>query len=252
MAKKEAAGDFSHLKNKKGELVGAPLPQPTLPNIKLDDEDMDDTSIRTRGNDYYYGSDQKSTYAASEYPPPMPAYSKQYGGYAPSVTSTIDDPSAYYAEYDSKTNLAAAAAPMGRQGNDLTVDRLTNPHSATYNQDAFNAGYGYDAHGGHGHDAAAAYAYSDPNEYTTHGQAYGGYGQEYDQGYGQAYDNQGQGAIAYEPQAGYGNTQGHYTNPPARTASRAQQHQYDDSAYQQQQQQQQRSYGGHGGGYAVG
>ncbi|CDO68699.1 hypothetical protein BN946_scf184652.g26 [Trametes cinnabarina] len=32
LAKKEAAGDFSHLKNKKGELIAKPLPQPTLPN----------------------------------------------------------------------------------------------------------------------------------------------------------------------------------------------------------------------------
>lgn len=217
------------------------MPQPTLPNIKLDDDDMDDTStVRTRGNDYYYGSDQKSNYAASEYPPPMPAFSKQYGGYAPSVTSTVDDPSAYYAEYDSKTNLASTAAPMAGRGNDLTADHLTNPHSATYNQDGFNTGYGHDAYGGHGQEQPG-YAYSDPNEYVAHGQAYGGYGQEYDQTYGQ-------GAYAYEPQTGYGATQGHYTNPPARTASRAQQHQYDDSAYQQQQ----RNYGGHSGGYAVG
>lgn len=238
MAKKEAAGDFSHLKNKKGEIVGAPLPQPTLPNIKLEDDDMDDTStLRT----YYGGSDQKSGYAASDYPPPMPAYSKQYGGYAPSVTS-VDDPSAYYTEYDSKTNLAASAAPIAGA---VPGDRLANPHSATYNQDNFNSDYGYTAQT-LGHDPAAGYVYSDPNEYTTHNQAYGGYGQEYDQNYHQGYDAHNQGVYGYEGQHGYGQTQGHFTNPPPRTASRAQQQQYDDSAYQQ------RNYGGHNGGYAVG
>lgn len=38
-------GDFSHLKNKKGELVAQPLPQPTLPNLSVDD-DIDHTSKR--------------------------------------------------------------------------------------------------------------------------------------------------------------------------------------------------------------
>ena len=38
LAKKEAMGDFSHLKNKKGELIAQPLPQPTLPNLSVDDD----------------------------------------------------------------------------------------------------------------------------------------------------------------------------------------------------------------------
>ena len=38
LAKKEAAGDFSHLKNKKGEFIAKPLPQPTLPNLSVDDD----------------------------------------------------------------------------------------------------------------------------------------------------------------------------------------------------------------------
>ncbi|PWN54090.1 hypothetical protein IE53DRAFT_38954 [Violaceomyces palustris] len=36
IARKEAAGDFSHLKNKKGEIVGQAIPQPTLPKVDVD------------------------------------------------------------------------------------------------------------------------------------------------------------------------------------------------------------------------
>ncbi|KAK0520144.1 Potassium transporter [Tilletia horrida] len=35
-AKKEAEGDYSHLMNKKGEMVGRAIPQPTLPNVEVD------------------------------------------------------------------------------------------------------------------------------------------------------------------------------------------------------------------------
>ncbi|KAG8698253.1 hypothetical protein FRC08_006036 [Ceratobasidium sp. 394] len=38
LARKEAAGDFSHLKDKNGQVVGAPL-QPTLPDIDIDDDE---------------------------------------------------------------------------------------------------------------------------------------------------------------------------------------------------------------------
>jgi Fungal potassium channel len=34
--RREAAGDFSHLRNKKGEIVGAAIPQPTLPMLDID------------------------------------------------------------------------------------------------------------------------------------------------------------------------------------------------------------------------
>jgi hypothetical protein len=80
LARKEAAGDFSHLKG--GASGQAPLPQPTLPNIALDDDDLDDgSSMRTRGpppstftqNDAYY-PDQKTAYAPEYEYPPMPAY----------------------------------------------------------------------------------------------------------------------------------------------------------------------------------
>ncbi|THH06698.1 hypothetical protein EW145_g3916 [Phellinidium pouzarii] len=255
LAKKEAAGDFSHLKNKKGEMIHNPLPQPTLPDIKLDDEDLDDgTSIRTRvpaGSDYHYGADYKKTYA-TDFPPPMPLYNQQYGVYAGSVHSAAEDPSPYYGEqFDSHTNLAAAAAPIAGQGTNRSSSPMANPHSATYNggygQDAHNGGYGYegqngyDAQSGYGQDVPAAYAVSgDPGEYPQHNQAYAQYGQGYEQGRSQAV------AYAYDSQADYASSQTHVASIPPRTASRAQQHQqYDSSAYRQVQ----RGYGGAGGGY---
>src|SRR6266498_6028309 len=74
LAQKEARGDFSHLKNKKGELIAKPLPQPTLPNLSVDDDD-DTSSMATRGpppstytQDYLHAPEKGMDY------PPMPAY----------------------------------------------------------------------------------------------------------------------------------------------------------------------------------
>ncbi|KAI0352831.1 hypothetical protein OH77DRAFT_1497621 [Trametes cingulata] len=134
LAKKEAAGDFSHLKNKKGELIAKPLPQPTLPNVSLDDDD-DVASIRTRGpapstfgaqSDYYsdykapvldYGMDN-AAYAPLDYPP-MPAYAQQGGGayhqYNGSIGTLPDTPQQLYDdEYASQLHLPSAAAPFGQ------------------------------------------------------------------------------------------------------------------------------------------
>lgn len=195
---------------------------------------MDDgTSVRTRvpqGNDYYY-SDQKYGYA-NDYPPPMPAYTQQYG-YAQSVHSS-EDPSAYYVDskHESQTTLTAAAAPIANQGN---VDSyMANPHSANYNggygHEGQNGGYSNDGYGhgyaGYGQDVPGAYAVSG-NEYGQYGQAYSNNGHGYEQDIGQAQ------AYAYQPQTDY--SQSHVANAPARTASRAQNSQYDTSYSQSRQ-----------------
>lgn len=131
LAKKEAMGDFSHLKNKKGEMVGKPLPQPTLPNLSVDDDDDDVGSISKRGpgggaynQDYYF--DQKSiapSYhtnpAGADYTdyPPMPTYNagyshqtagtfKQYTSHAESYEPQHQ---AYEEEYGSTTHLQEGA-----------------------------------------------------------------------------------------------------------------------------------------------
>jgi len=134
LARKEAAGDFSHLKNKNGELVGNVLPQPTLPTVMLDDDD--NVNMRMRQGPYAqttpapsYRTDYKSTsdFASTlqpeypDYPPPlMPEYHQSYaqGHYAPydsAATLAGDGNNANDAEsdYGSTFHLATAAQPAG-------------------------------------------------------------------------------------------------------------------------------------------
>ncbi|CCM04824.1 uncharacterized protein FIBRA_07017 [Fibroporia radiculosa] len=128
LAKKEAAGDFSHLKNKKGEFIAKPLPQPTLPNVSLDDED-DKASMRTRGpqasiystqNDYYYepsGANQfNPDYNPADFPP-MPAYNQPYPSqhqYTQSVGTLPEEQGVYEEDYGSTAHLTSSAAPFAR------------------------------------------------------------------------------------------------------------------------------------------
>ncbi|KAI6152010.1 hypothetical protein BKA82DRAFT_4105960 [Pisolithus tinctorius] len=106
LARKEAMGDYSHLMNKKGEMIAKPLPQPTLPNLSVDD-DADTVSVTKRGlpsthtQDYYYGSDSKSIAPSyhtnpgggdyADYPP-MPSYSVPYSQQA---STTYNSASAF-------------------------------------------------------------------------------------------------------------------------------------------------------------
>jgi hypothetical protein len=127
LAKKEAAGDFSHLKNKKGQIVGNILPQPTLPNVSLDD---DNTNMRMRQGQYAsstpthdWQSDYKggTDYASSirpdyaEYPPPMPEYQPYshvqphgaYATYGQSVATLPQDE--VYDKYDAESEYGSNA-----------------------------------------------------------------------------------------------------------------------------------------------
>lgn len=148
LAQKEARGDYSHLKNKKGELIAKPLPQPTLPNLSVDDDLDDGSSMYTRvapsGHDHYY-QDKRG-----DYPPPMPAYnpySHQQNGSHPQINPSQgnfgqeDQTYPYQHPYDddneSTAHLTLAAAPFAHQP---TIDRpgSANPygHGAApgYNQ----------------------------------------------------------------------------------------------------------------------
>jgi len=128
LAKKEAMGDFSHLKNKKGEFIHQPLPQPTLPNISIDDDLADIASLPKRSGtpstnytgagDRYYAADAQSY----DYPA-MPAhnapYSQRqdpaaYARYNPSVPTLTDDNQYYEDDYKSTTNLALSGEAHGR------------------------------------------------------------------------------------------------------------------------------------------
>jgi len=138
LARKEAAGDFSHLQNKKGEFVAKPLPQPTLPSIALDDLETDSASMRTRVDPDYNHSKWKNEYAYStntlpevvpDYPP-MPGY-QAYGhpGYDYHSEAAQDQvPYTYDDRYgDSQVALAQAAAPISGH---LAAQTLPNPYSA--------------------------------------------------------------------------------------------------------------------------
>ncbi|PPQ77382.1 hypothetical protein CVT25_010964 [Psilocybe cyanescens] len=135
LAQKEALGDYSHLKNKKGELIAQPLPQPTLPNLSVDDDD--DSSINTRvapsthTKDYYPYQNDK------EYPP-MPAYNPHSPHQAPgnyynpsSATLGYDDPTYPQYGYDdneSTVNLAASAAPFAHD----PISRQGSPYGSSH------------------------------------------------------------------------------------------------------------------------
>ncbi|KAJ7742501.1 hypothetical protein DFH07DRAFT_905226 [Mycena maculata] len=123
-AQKEARGDYSHLKNKKGEFTSRPLPQPTLPNLSVDDDMDDKSSMHTRvapstytqDSYYYYNSDAKNAN-----PPPMPAYnpysthqaSDAYATFNPSQ-ATFQQPEEYQPPYEDESNmhLTSSAAPF--------------------------------------------------------------------------------------------------------------------------------------------
>src|SRR5882762_3199642 len=124
--KKEAMGDLSHLRNKKGELIHQPLPQPTLPNISFDDEFQDTASAPARelasstsAGDPYFASDHTSAIA---YPPANPhnqPYShyqdpNAYAHYNASIPH-LQDEALCHDDYGSTANLALAAAPPAQQ-----------------------------------------------------------------------------------------------------------------------------------------
>jgi len=157
-------GDFSHLKNKKGELIAQPLPQPTLPNLSVDDDYDDNSSMRTRGpppstytQDYYdYKPEYKSEYT-QDYPP-MPAYSQQYAQpqgqqgayYNQSMATFVEDdyqhPNMVYDDDQGSTaHLALSAAPFGQHGPDRPVSALPNPYNS-YGSSGMNGSYVADPH----------------------------------------------------------------------------------------------------------
>lgn len=119
--KKEATGDLSHLKNKKGELIHQPLPQPTLPNISIDDDLTDMASLQKRtapstytaGSDKYYAADATASYDYPAMPANNGSYSysqdaNSYARYNPSSTTLQDDNHFYEDDYGSTAHLAVA------------------------------------------------------------------------------------------------------------------------------------------------
>ena len=133
LAKKEAMGDYSHLMNKKGELIAKPLPQPTLPKLSVDDDDSSSVATRvppsnastyTHTQDYYYNAEKSMDY------PPMPAFNPYSHHPAPGAPTynpsfghedqySYPSPRPYDDDADSITKpgpLPFAREPVDRQG----------------------------------------------------------------------------------------------------------------------------------------
>lgn len=203
-AKKEAAGDFSHLKNKKGQFVAQPLPQPTLPNVSLDDDDGAGSTPARGPTPGAYGA-TGDFYGGKEYGldyPPMPAYNQPYAvgndafhQYNPSVGTLPEDQHYDDNDYGSTANLTLGAAPIGypddqrAAGNDIFAPRPMHgaqEHSQLY---AYNAG---DPHAAYrGPSPVSGTAKRGPSPVSSHELAYDDT---------QPYQYQYQ----YQPQDGYG------------------------------------------------
>ncbi|GAA5884370.1 hypothetical protein JCM6882_002246 [Rhodosporidiobolus microsporus] len=133
----EARGDFSHLKDKSGKMVRAPMAQPTLPKIGIDEDDIysETGSVRGGGNEKY------------QYPPQPPTLA--YANAAPYSSSNLARHAYPYASSDSEslvgkpsrggyaesvTSLdafATRAAPMGMGGyGDSTATLVQQPTRA--------------------------------------------------------------------------------------------------------------------------
>lgn len=180
-AKREAAGDFRHLKNKKGVIVGQPLPQPTLPQVFLDDEDLDGKSTRT-GAPSTYTAASNDYYDRKDYPvdyPPMPAYNQAYPQQYPandpyghqynrSMGSVGDQASGYDKDYGSTAHLA----PYGRDDAGNYAASQPNFHQQQQQQQQQHGGY--PAHTGHVQDHNAAYATDSDLAYDTGGDYHNG------------------------------------------------------------------------------
>ncbi|BGP43940.1 Potassium transporter [Rhodotorula kratochvilovae] len=130
LARREAAGDFRHLKDKKtGKLVGAPRPQPTLPKIGFDDGDLYSETGSVRG--VPGGGGEKYSY-----PPPLGAPALPYGNSVPyglargghaygdseSVLGYGGAHGGYAESVTSVDGLAARAQPMGYGGGHGAAD----------------------------------------------------------------------------------------------------------------------------------
>ncbi|KAI6105675.1 hypothetical protein EDD16DRAFT_1582153 [Pisolithus croceorrhizus] len=204
LARKEAMGDYSHLMNKKGEMIAKPLPQPTLPNLSVDD-DADTASVTKRGlpgafaQDYYHGSDSKSIAPSyhtnpgggdyADYPP-MPPYSVTYSQQGISNhVGDIDD-------YSSSTNLPAAAAPTAYRHDPYGTMGVAGAYSTDVHelyQGRASPGIRPPSEGGVTRDVQDYPSHPQPhlyvNDYGHYGdpyRQYQGYGEQDAYGYGRA------------------------------------------------------------------
>ena len=110
-ARKEAAGDFAHLKDKKGNLRERPMAQPTLPKINMDDDRKysSTSDLSLRKDPAYFQSNGSLASHSHAYPPPVTGWNQNRYNIA-----DIPPPQAPYAGSDYG----------GYEGSIHSVDRL--------------------------------------------------------------------------------------------------------------------------------
>lgn len=118
IARKEAAGDFSHLMNKKGEMIGQAMAQPTLPKVDVDllndEKPVHSAAHLQRTNSV--GSSVQGNGAGYYGQPGMPPYRSP--GFGPAHFYGVNAPSSHSIGYDkpeygSTANLVSNAGPAG-------------------------------------------------------------------------------------------------------------------------------------------
>ena len=189
LAKKEAMGDFSHLKNKKGQFVQKPLPQPTLPNISIDDDLADIASLQKRAGTpsttYTAGERQYAADAKAYDYPTMPAYNMPYSHvqdpmayarYNPSVPSLPDlpDEGKYHEDdYGSTAHLALAAVSYDQDDPSAqhhgSQDHAADPYDIYL---GYTANGQFDTSGGQYGHQPGQYPHTAPDDVAYDGQAY--------------------------------------------------------------------------------
>lgn len=130
IARKEAAGDFSHLMNKKGEMVGRAIPQPTLPTVDVDllnDEKPGKPSHVHRNNSVGSSTAVHGT-GGGYYGKGAPGY--QSPGFGPTQFYGVNAPSTHSLGYNDKidyastANLVANAGPAGGEYGGMPNDNF--------------------------------------------------------------------------------------------------------------------------------
>jgi hypothetical protein len=122
LAKAEARGDFSHLKDKKGNLRAEPLGQPTLPNVDLAFEDDDKQSrfhAYPPGRGPPYPPPPMSDFGGSDYYPPPPPPMSDF-----SVNEYYTHPPPPMSDYNSSDFYRP------RPNHDYTPSLASNDHNA--------------------------------------------------------------------------------------------------------------------------
>ncbi|CDR87876.1 uncharacterized protein SPSC_03560 [Sporisorium scitamineum] len=131
IARKEAAGDFSHLMNKKGEMVGQAIPQPTLPTVDVDllnDEKPIKSAPLQRNNSVGSSTAPHSGYYGNA---GVPGY--QSPGFGPSHFYGLNASSTHSLgygdtkpEYASTANLVGNAGPAGGDYANTNFDAMAD------------------------------------------------------------------------------------------------------------------------------